>query len=295
MMTRLVCTILLSTLLAACGATRTAAWDVEASASSADQALVDQLKASIATNWDNRIDRAATEAALADMEKLDASGGASIDDYVLASRAYYFYSDTHLRFAGEDDKMLESYQKGISMAEKGMLASSDAFKDRVKAGERPEDAVSSVELNGQPAMYWYASNLGRWAKQSGFSTLLREKDRIKKIMTRVMELDENYFYGGPHRYFGAMYGLAPGFAGGDMDKSKEHFEKAISLAPTYLGTRVLFLEVYAQKEEDEEIWDAQMEVIDATAESALEGMTPENHFEKKKAAELKGKKEDIFF
>ena len=295
MMTRLVCTILLSTLLAACGATRTAAWDVEASASSADQALVDQLKASIATNWDNRIDRAATEAALADMEKLDASGGASIDDYVLASRAYYFYSDTHLRFAGEDDKMLESYQKGISMAEKGMLASSDAFKDRVKAGERPEDAVSSVELNGQPAMYWYASNLGRWAKQSGFSTLLREKDRIKKIMTRVMELDENYFYGGPHRYFGAMYGLAPGFAGGDMDKSKEHFEKAISLAPTYLGTRVLFLEVYAQKEEDEEIWDAQMEVIDATAESALEGMTPENHFEKKKAEDLKGKKEDIFF
>ena len=63
MTTRIVWTILLSALLSACGATRTAAWDVEASAGSTDQALVDQLKASIATNWDNRIDRAATEAA----------------------------------------------------------------------------------------------------------------------------------------------------------------------------------------------------------------------------------------
>ena len=62
-----------------------------------------------------------------------------------------------------------------------------------------------------------------------------------------------------------------------------------------MGTRVLFLEVYAQKEEDEEIWQEQMKVIDATAESALEGMTPENHFEKKKAEGLKAMEEDIFF
>ena len=62
-----------------------------------------------------------------------------------------------------------------------------------------------------------------------------------------MALDENYFFAGPHRYFGAMYGLAPGFAGGDMDKSREHFEKAIALAPNYLGSRVLYLEVWAQK------------------------------------------------
>ena len=257
--------------------------------------MLDELRASISSNWDKRIERAATEAALAEMVKLDAAGGATVEDYVLAARAYYFYADTHLRFAGEEDAMLESYQKGISMAEKGMVASSDAFKERVKAGDRPEDAVDALDMKGQPAMYWYASNLGRWAKQSGFSTLIREKDRIKKIMERVMELDENYFFAGPHRYFGAMYGLAPGFAGGDMDKSREHFEKAISLAPNYLGSRVLYLEVWAQKEEDEDVWREQMDIIDATAEGALDGMTPENHFEKKKAADLKSKEEDIFF
>ena len=239
MTTRIVYTIL-SGLISACGATRTAAWEVEASAGATDQAIVDeQLKAAISANWDKRIDRVQPRP-LCRYGKLDAAGGASVEDYVLASRAYYFYSDTHLRFAGEEDAMLDSYQKGISMAEKGMLASSDAFKERVKAGERPEDAVGSVELNGQPAMYWYASNLGRWAKQSGFATLLREKDRIKKIMERVMELDENYFYGGPHRYFGAMYGLAPVSLAATWINRKEHFEKAIALAPNYLGTRVLF-------------------------------------------------------
>ena len=122
MSTRLACIILLSALLSACGATRTAAWDVEASGASTDQAMLDELRASISSNWDKRIERAATEAALAEMVKLDAAGGATVEDYVLAARAYYFYADTHLRFAGEEDAMLESYQKGISMAEKGMVA-----------------------------------------------------------------------------------------------------------------------------------------------------------------------------
>ena len=58
---------------------------------------------------------------------------------------------------------------------------------------------------------------------------------------------------------------------------------------------MLYLEVWAQKEEDEDVWREQMDIIDATAEGALDGMTPENHFEKKKAADLKSKEEDIFF
>ena len=60
-----------------------------------------------------------TEAALAEMVKLDAAGGATVEDYVLAARAYYFYADTHLRFAGEEDAMLESYQKRHQHGRKG--------------------------------------------------------------------------------------------------------------------------------------------------------------------------------
>ena len=78
MSTRLACIILLSALLSACGATRTAAWDVEASGASTDQAMLDELRASISSNWDKRIERAATEAALAEMVKLDAAGGATL-------------------------------------------------------------------------------------------------------------------------------------------------------------------------------------------------------------------------
>ena len=200
------------------------------------------------------------------MEKLDAAGGASVEDYVFASRAYYFYADTHLRFAGEDDAMLESYQKGNQHGRKGMVASSDAFKERVKAGDRPEDAVDAVDMNGQPAMYWYASNLGRWAKQSGFAPLSARKTASKKSWTRVMALDENYFFGGPHRYFGAMYGLAPGFAGGDMVKSREHFEKAISLAPDYLGSRVLFTSRSTLRKRKTKSLARADDIIDATAE-----------------------------
>src|SRR5690606_6905038 len=98
------------------------------------------------------------------------------------------------------------------------------------------EAIGIVGIEGLPAMYWYATALGKWARASGFGVLVGQKDNIKATMTRALELDEAYYHGGPHRYFGAFYAIAPGFAGGDDAKSKTHFEKSLEIAPYFLGT-----------------------------------------------------------
>ena len=88
-------------------------------------------------------------------------------------------------------------------------------------------------------MYWYAANLGKWASSKGFTTRLKYKDDLKATMDRVKTLDEGYFYGAVWRYFGGYEAVTNGM-GGSLDKSKENFEKAIAIAPNYLGNCLLY-------------------------------------------------------
>ena len=210
------------------------------------------------------------------------------------ARAYYFLGDNHLRLGGDSEGMKSYFEKGVAMGEKAMVSSSPEFEKRVKAGEKPENAVDAIPKEGQPAMYWYSVCLAKWGKEQGFSTILKFKGRILSIMTRVKELDENYFYGAPHRYFGAYYSVAPGFAGGDMVKGREHFEKAIAIAPGYLGTRVLFAQYWAEKEDEEELWYEQLNAVIAADPNASPDVTPENIFEQRKAKARLGTADDLW-
>ena len=71
----------------------------------------------------------------------------------------------------------------------------------------------------------------------GFATILSYKDEIRAIMARCLELDAAYFHSGPHRYFGAFYARVPAFAGGDLERSREHFDTALSVDPNYFDQR----------------------------------------------------------
>ena len=45
-------------------------------------------------------------------------------------------------------------------------------------------------------------------------------------MQRVLELDETFYYGGAHMYFGVFYGGRAPMFGGDFKKSEAHFDRA---------------------------------------------------------------------
>src|SRR5690606_2489359 len=133
-----------------------------------------------------------------------------------------------------------------------------------------------------PAIYWSAAALGKWAKAAGIATQLKHKTRIKAQIERVEKLSPDFFYGAPSRFWGAYYAVAPSFAGGDLNKSKTHFDKSIKLAPEYLGTKVLMAEVYYTKKGDKKAFEAMLrEVLSSKADQHPE-LGPENMLEKKK-------------
>lgn len=280
--------------VAGCGAGRQAQWDTSNKPADGEMAgdAASGVMEEAAKAWENRGDEASLRSAIEGWEKVVAANPGDAQTHAMLARAWYFLADAHLR--GDKEKYLAAFEKGVAAGERGLAAASPAFKQEVTGGVPFEQAVKKVGKEGLESMYWYASNLGKWARAKGFATTLGNKDKIKSAMDRALELDPTYFHGAPHRYFGAFYAVAPGFAGGDMNKSKEHYEKSLEIAPGYVGTKVLYADTYAVKKQDRALFDRLLEEVLAAPDDVIPGLEPETRNEKEKAQELKSKATELF-
>jgi len=242
--------------------------------------------------WEQRSDPAKIQEAIAAWEKAVEKDPKNLEALVMLTRAHYFWGDGFLR--SDETKYLEVLDKGVKWGEKALVVASPEFAQAMKDGGKFHEAIKKIGPDAVPAAYWYASSLGKWAKRKSFAVLLGQKDNIKATMERVMEIDETYYYAGPHRYFGAMYAIAPGFAGGDMELSIKHYTIAIEKEPNFLGTKVLQAENYATKEDDEDMFRKLLqEVLDGDPK-AIPEIEPEMVVEQEKAKELLAQADDLF-
>lgn len=285
--------ILVAASVAACSAGRTATWKQQPTATAGADSGVSASAVSRGDEaWEKRDERASLEQAIAAWEEAVAADPENPALLVRLARGYYLLADGHLR--GDKEAYLAKFERGVDYAERALTASSPGFKAKVVAGERVQYAVSEVGPEGVPALYWYSSNLGKWAKAKGFTTTLAQKDTIKAVMERCLALDPTFYYGGPDRYFGGYYAVAPSFAGGDLNKSEEHFRKSLELAPNYLATKVLWAELLATKRQDKATYKRLLEEVLAAPDEIIPELTPESRIEKVKAQELLSKIEDNF-
>jgi hypothetical protein len=118
---------------------------------------------------------------------------------------------------------------------------------------------------------------------------------VKAMMQRVLELDEGYFYGTAHLFFGSIYGSLPRILGGDPEKARMHFEKCLVLNNERLMLGYVYLaRYYAQPLLDEALFDKYLKM----ALQAPTDVLPENKLltaiAKDKAQKLIIKKQDLF-
>lgn len=284
--------------LSGCGTGRKAQWDTTAAPAPATTAAaptdreVDHTAAA-ETAWAERGDRAALERAIGLWEAAVAAQPGDGATWARLSRAYYLLADGFLRNEGpKSERYLQTFEKGTAAGERALAALSPAFKAKVTADEKVEEAIKVVGPEGIEAMYWYAVNLGKWSRAKGLAALLGNKDRVKGVVSRVLELDETFFHGAPHRYFGAYWSLLP--VGRDLNKSRDHFDKSLKIAPGYAGTRVLMAETYAVKKQDRALFLRLLDEVIALPDDAIPDLAPETRIEKDKARELKAKVDELF-
>lgn len=275
---------------------RKAEWEQDAApapaATQVDHTSVEALVAKGDQSWAQRTDPAAIRAALVEWEKAAEAEPKNLEVMVRLTRGHYFLADGYLR--DSEKEYLEVMDKAVKWGERAMVAASPDFEAKMRGGGKIPEAVATVPKEGVPAMYWYATALGKWAKRKGFGVLVGQKDNVKATMDRCLALDPNFFYGGPHRYFGAFYAVAPTFAGGDLEKSKVHFNKSLEIEPNYVGTKVLWAAELAVKQQEEEVFETLLGEVLAAPDDIIPELTPEVIVEKAKAKELLAEQEDLF-
>lgn len=270
-------------LLAAC-AKNTGSYDVAPAA--AATAAPDQkaaLKAEADALWAERGDKAKLEGALQKYEQLYALDPMDRDVAYHLVRGWYFLGDGH---ETEKDAKLEVWAKSIDWGKK-CLAINAEFKALLEKGDEDEaSAARALTAEDVPCTYWTSSALGKWAKNSGITTTLKHLPTVKAWMTRVGELDPSYYFNGPDRYWGAYYAAIPSFAGQDLNKSKEYFDKALAAHPNFFGTHVLYAEELLTRRQDKAGFQKELEWVLAQPADIIPEVKPEAEAEQRKARAL---------
>jgi hypothetical protein len=273
--------VLVGLAVSGCATQHAAKWDEKVTATG----TVDATAAGDADAlWAQRKDPAKHMEAIAKWEALAATS-ADAELYAKLARAWYFAGE-RAAFEDKNEKRDEAYQKGLDWATKSLKLSAPDFAKSMAEGKTHAESIVKAPKESIPAMYWYASSLGKWAASKGFATKLRYKDDIKATIDHIKSMDEKYFFAAPWRYLGGYEAQTAGLAGGSLDKSEENFKKAVELAPTYLGTKVLWADYLCVKRQDKATFEKLLKDVVAANASAEPEIEAENLLEQEKAKKL---------
>lgn len=93
--------------------------------------------------------------------------------------------------------------------------------------EDMEDDLNQLGIDDVPALFWTASNWAKWIDQNRDKPEgIAQLHRPTAMMRRVLELDETFYHGSAHMYFGVFYGGRSPMFGGNFEKARKHFDRA---------------------------------------------------------------------
>ena len=137
-------------------------------------------------------------------------------------------------------------------------------------------------------IFWTATCWANWIRFNLDSMeAMSELPRVEWMMKRALELDEGFYYGGPHLFMGIWYASRPKMAGGDLKKAQEHFLKAINLGQgKFLMSYVYYANYYARNIMDKELFISTLQKVLGTSVETTPDLILLNTVAKRQAKEL---------
>ena len=115
------------------------------------------------------------------------------------------------------------------------------------------------------------------------------------MMQRVLELDETFFHGSAHMYFGVFYGGRSPMFGGDFDRARKHFDKAREITGGKLLVADLLQAQYLSRQEfDQEDFHNRLTRIIEAPDDLYPELGLLNEITKRKARLLLSKESEWF-
>jgi hypothetical protein len=205
---------------------------------------------------------------------------------IAAAQAYSSFAST---FVADKDK---EYTKLLSEKAKAYALRSLAargFKDPLKSSL--DDFTKDLQARDKKDItyiFWAAACWANWIMLNLDSIeAVAELPRVELMMRRSLELDEGFYYGGPHLFMGIWYATRPAIAGGDLQKSKQHFLKALDLGKgKFLMAYVYYADNYARRTFDKDLFVSTLQKVLAAPADTVPELTLVNTMAQNKAKEL---------
>jgi hypothetical protein len=159
-----------------------------------------------------------------------------------------------------------------------------------------EAAVKASDKKDVPYLFWTATCWASWIMMHLDSMeAMAELPRVELLMRRTLELDEGFYYGGPHIFMGMWLAVRPAIAGGDLQKSQQHFLRAMELGEgKFLMAYVYYADNYARRAQDKELFISTLEKVLETPADCAPELTLLNTVAQQKAQELLARVDELF-
>ncbi|MFB3144993.1 MAG: TRAP transporter TatT component family protein [Candidatus Methylomirabilales bacterium] len=125
------------------------------------------------------------------------------------------------------------------------------------------DMMNLLQDEDVPALFWAAYG---WAGSINWSRnrpeMMADVPRVVAMMGRALELDEEYFYAGPHLFLGVYYASRSRALGGDPSRAKFHLDRALDLTGgRSLLVHLFMADPYAVQTQDRPLFETQLRLI----------------------------------
>ena len=143
-----------------------------------------------------------------------------------AAQGFYGYSYGFIELE-DSERAQRLYRRCYRYALTALEIAGLGLDPEAAAADELEAATANLGKSAVPALFWSASCLAKWIDLnrddvSGIASLAS----AATLMNRVLELDDAYYYGGPHMFFGVYYGGRSPMFGGNFELAEKHFRRA---------------------------------------------------------------------
>lgn len=157
-------------------------------------------------------------------------------------------------------------------------------------------AVQTFSPNDLPAVFWTAFNWGSYINISRTDvTALADIPKVLELISFVLQHDSSYYYGAAYIFLGSLEATTPRMLGGNPEKAREYFEKALTINKgSFLLTHVFYAKSYAVQEQQKELFDALLKTVEDTPLDVAPEIRLPNAVAKEKAKRLREQENDFF-
>jgi len=168
------------------------------------------------------------------------------------------------------------------------LKTNRTFAKALDGGADFADAVAHIGEKDLPALFWTGNNWAGWLSLNMKDPMaLFDMPKIRAIMDRVIEIDDTFFYGGAHLFYGVYYAGIPAMMGGGPEKAAPEFDRVFEIAgDRFLMAKVYYAQYFARAKLDRDLYIDTLEaVLDMPADAEPDLAIP-NEMARRKASAL---------